>query len=89
MENINYNIENINYNMENINYNMENINYNMENIKINYGTSYVSNPLIGTSFNFISNELSHEHIFLNTNNGIIEVKNTFYNPYAQSLSSDE
>jgi hypothetical protein len=49
----------------------------MENIKINYGNSYVSNQLNGSSFNiiFISNNLSDDNIFLNTNNGIIEIKN--------------
>ena len=48
----------------------------MENIKINYGTSYVSNPIIGSSFNIITNELVEQHILLNSSNGIFEIKNT-------------
>ena len=48
----------------------------MENIKINYGTSYISNLLYGSSFNidYNSNDLIKNHIFLNNNT--IEIKNT-------------
>ena len=48
----------------------------MENININYGSSYISNPLVGSSFNIILNELSENQISLNLINGIIEIKNT-------------
>ena len=37
----------------------------MENININYGSSYISNPLVGSSFNIILNELSENQISLN------------------------
>ena len=42
----------------------------MENIKINYGTSYISNPIIGSSFTLNSNS---EFLLLNTNNGILTI----------------
>ena len=42
----------------------------MENIKINYGTSYISNSIIGSSFSLNKNL---ENIILNNNNGIITI----------------
>jgi hypothetical protein len=42
----------------------------MENIKINYGTSYISNPITGSSFSLNSNS---EFLILNTTNGVLSI----------------